>query len=106
VFGDAVAVHQADSVAYLRTRTEPIDVLYVDSLDTTEKGHAEHALRETETALARMHDHSLIVFDDTPWSAGAWIGKGAFAVPLLLERGWRVLYAGYQVVLTRTDQGD
>lgn len=99
VFGEAVNIHQQDSIAFLRRFADPIDVLYLDSLDTTEPRHAAHALQETKVALPKLHENSLIVFDDTPFNAGAWTGKGATAVPWLLEQGWQVGYAGYQVVL-------
>lgn len=105
VFGETVSVHQQDSVAFLKQFAGPIDVLYLDSLDTTEPNHAEHALKESKVAEHKLHAKSLIVFDDTPWNAGAFVGKGATAVPYLLERGWKVLYAGYQVVLSREDAG-
>lgn len=101
VFGETVHVHQADSVGFLKSFSNPIDVLYLDSLDTTEPGHAEHALREVEAALPHLHQESLILFDDTPWSDGAFTGKGAQAVPWLLHRGWTIRYAGYQVLLER-----
>lgn len=101
VFGDAVAVHTADSIKFLEKLTGPIDVLYLDSLDTTEPGHAEHAERELAAAKPRLHERSLIVVDDTPWHAGAWVGKGARVVPQLVQQGWKILYAGYQVVLAK-----
>lgn len=100
VFGSAVTIHQHDSVSYLAGFAERIDVLYLDSLDTTEPGHAEHCVREFEAAQSRLHGRSLVVIDDTPWQGGAFIGKGARLVPKLLGEGWRILYAGYQVVLT------
>jgi hypothetical protein len=100
VFGKSVRVVRQDSVEFLRRFEAPIDVLYLDSLDTTAAGHAEHALREVQAALPRLHQQSLVVLDDTPWQNGAWIGKGARAAPHLLKLGWSVLYAGYQVVLT------
>ena len=58
-------------------------------------------MRELEAALPHLHERSVIVIDDTPWQAGAFIGKGAQVVPWLLEHGWQLLYAGYQVVLTK-----
>lgn len=102
VFGSAVEIHCQDSVAFLEQYSRPIDVLYIDSLDTYEPGHAEHALREVQTALPRLHQRSLILIDDSYCQAGACCGKGALAVPWLLERGWCILYAGYQVLLTRS----
>ncbi|MBS0203966.1 MAG: class I SAM-dependent methyltransferase [Planctomycetes bacterium] len=101
VFGERVVIHQGNSVQFLRSFTDPIDVLYLDSLDTTEAHHAAHCQQELESASAKLHAQSLICIDDTPWQAGAFIGKGASAVPWLLNHGWRVLYAGYQVVLER-----
>jgi ADP-heptose:LPS heptosyltransferase len=99
VFGNTVTVHQASSECFLAREKGPIDVLYLDSLDTTEPGHAEHALRELEAALPRLHERSVVVVDDSPWRAGAWTGKGARVIPWLLERGWVVGYSGYQAVL-------
>lgn len=100
-FGNTVSVHEQDSVAFLRDFPGAIDVLYLDSLDTTEPGHAEHAARELEAAWPKLHERSLVLIDDTPRQGGVWIGKGARVVPLLLSRGWQVLYAGYQVLLAR-----
>ena len=101
VFGQTVTVHTGDSLASLTRFTSPIDVLYLDSLDTTEPGHAEHCVQEFEAAQHCLHDRSLIVIDDTPWLQGAFVGKGARLVPQLLKSGWRILYAGYQVLLSR-----
>ena len=102
IFGEAVTVHQGDSVGFLSQFREAIDVLYLDSLDTTEPEHAAHCLREVEAALPRLHAGSLICIDDTPWNGGALIGKGATAVPWLVDHGWQVIYAGYQVVLKKS----
>jgi hypothetical protein len=99
VFADTVSIHQSDSLTFLANFEQRIDVLYLDSLDTTEPGHAEHALHELQTAWPRLHERSVVVVDDTPWRAGTWTGKGALAVPWLLLRGWLVGYAGYQALL-------
>jgi ADP-heptose:LPS heptosyltransferase len=101
IFGTSVQIEQQDSVAFLRQFTGKIDVLYLDSLDTTEPGHADHCVKEFEAASPHLHDRSLVTIDDTPWNAGAFVGKGARLVPQLLEKGWRIIYAGYQVVLSR-----
>lgn len=101
VYGDVVNIHREDSISFLTEFSRPIDVLYLDSLDTTEPGHAEHALREARVALQRLHEQSLILIDDTYWQSGAFCGKGAQAVPWLLNHGWDVMFAGYQVLLCR-----
>jgi hypothetical protein len=105
IFGPAVTVHTDDSAAFLGRFPAAIDVLYLDSLDTTTAGHAEHALRELQAALPKLHERSLILVDDTPWNRGGWNGKGAVIVPWLLERGWRILYGGYQVLLDKKASG-
>jgi ADP-heptose:LPS heptosyltransferase len=103
VYGDTVQVHERDSIGFLQEFTGPMDVLYLDSLDTTEPGHAEHALREAEVAMPKLHERSLLLIDDTYWREGAFCGKGALAVPWLVRHGFRILYAGYQVLLTRSE---
>ena len=103
VFGDTVKVYEQDSLVFLReftATTDTIDLAYLDSLDSTDFGHADHAFHEMQLVLPKLNCKSLIVFDDTPWNGGAFTGKGAKAVPWLLENGWRILYAGYQVVLS------
>jgi len=101
VFGETVAVYCQDSLAFLKNFREPIDVLYLDSLDTYEPGHAEHAERELEAARPNLHEQSLIVVDDNPWRSGVWEGKGTRVVPRLVNEGWKILYGGYQVLLAR-----
>jgi ADP-heptose:LPS heptosyltransferase len=105
-FGDTVRVHQESSERFLSRFAGRIDVLYLDSLDTTEPGHAEYALKELEAALPRLHKESIVAVDDSPWRLGAWTGKGARVIPYLLERDWEILYAGYQCVLSRKQTGE
>jgi hypothetical protein len=102
VFGKVVSVHAGDSVAFLQRFAGTIDVLYLDSLDTSEPGHAEHALRELEAALPKLHEKSLVLVDDSAWKSRAWTGKGARVIPWLMDHGWHLLYGGYQALLSRT----
>ncbi|HEV3022326.1 MAG TPA: hypothetical protein VGX76_07650, partial [Pirellulales bacterium] len=88
-------------VAWLREFTRPIDVLYLDSLDAYSSGHDEHALAEIVAAYPKLHEKSLVLLDDTMWNRG-WIGKGSKVIPWLMERGWRIMLAGYQALLERT----
>ena len=99
-FGNAVEVCLADSVAHLKGGSEPIDLLYLDSLDADQTRCAEHGLAEIQAAYPRLRGRSLCACDDTPYAAGQFRGKGALAVPWLIERGWRVLYTGHQTVLS------
>jgi hypothetical protein len=98
-FGDAVEVVQGDSIEWLRSTRERIDVLYLDSLDTQAAGAAEHCLAEIEAAYYRLHSGSLVVLDDTLYRCRAYHGKGALAVPWLLNRGWEIVYSGFQTIL-------
>ena len=103
VFGNAVKIRHRDSVTFLRRFDLPIDVLYLDSLDTYKPGHAEHALAEIQAAMPHLHDKSLVIFDDTPCDGGVFTGKGAQAVPWLLKRGWDLLYSRWQAILSQTE---
>jgi len=90
-----------DSVRWLATNSQKIDLLYLDSLDVENPMHAEHCLAEVQAAVQSLADESLILIDDTPWSRGGWVGKGRLAVPWLTDHGWTIGAAGYQVLLER-----
>jgi hypothetical protein len=90
----------ADSVAWLKGGNEPIDLLYLDSLDADEARCAEHGLAEIQAAYPRLRGSSLVACDDTVYRAKAFHGKGAYVVPWLMERGWRILFSGHQTILT------
>lgn len=101
IFGGNVDVHCDDSLRYLGQRIEEIDLLYLDSCDTNVPGHAEHGLKEIQTAERLLHARSMVVYDDTSILAGKWQGKGMLGVPWMMERGWRPSYVGHQTVLVR-----
>jgi Methyltransferase domain/Glycosyltransferase family 9 (heptosyltransferase) len=100
-FGAAVDVCVADSVAWLKGGSEPINLLYLDSLDTDQARCAEHGLAEIQAAYPRLRGRSLVTCDDTVYRGNAFHGKGALLVPWLLERGWRILYSGHQTILSQ-----
>jgi hypothetical protein len=92
---------ELDQLDVLAARTQqPIDVLYLDSLDVEDPRHAEHGLAEIKAAEPKLSPRSIVVFDDTVWD-GSWVGIGALGVPYLLARGWNILASGYQAVLCR-----
>ena len=99
---------------------EPIAALYLDAYDFCHSSHSE--IREqvyrtaygyciNDEACQRMHliaaregsrrllQGGLLVIDDTWMEAGEWTGKGALAVPWLLEQGWPMLEAAERAVL-------
>lgn len=97
---ERVEFHKSDSAGWLRQFPSCVDVLYLDSADVGTPGYQEHCLAEMQAAAPRLGNDSLVVFDDTTWEGG-WTGKGALAVPWLLERGWGILLAGYQVIMSK-----
>jgi hypothetical protein len=102
--GLPVEVVLADSREWLRSYVgPPIDLLYLDSADVGTPGFEQCCLEEARLALPHLADGALILIDDTPAMGDGWEGKGALAVPWLLERGWRVIEAGYQVLLGRAE---
>jgi hypothetical protein len=95
-----ITFNVSDSVRWLEQPFQPIDVLYLDSMDTEHPEHAQHCIAEIRAALPRLHDRSIVAIDDTVWDRG-WKGKGSVAVPWMLEHGWRLIASGYQCVLER-----
>lgn len=102
-FSDFVTVHEEHSHRWLADLDGPaeIDVFYSDSLDTDSQGHAGCCLEECRLALPKLAADGLILIDDTVHQKGQWRGKGATAVPWLLEQGWKIKHAGYQALLGR-----
>lgn len=98
-FGDHVTITHSRGDDGISARDEPIDMLYLDSCDTEHPQHQEVCLQELQAALPRLQDDSLILIDDSPTQAGQRVGKGAQAIPWLIDHGWRVRYDGYQVLL-------
>lgn len=102
-WSERVRVINADSVAWLKRNTEPIDFAYLDSMDTHLPGSAEHGLAEAQAVAPRIAQNGIIAFDDSPADgAGGWTGKGTLGIPWLTSQGWQVHpVSGYQVVLVR-----
>lgn len=105
---------EADSVAFLRSwnveQQGPIHLLYLDSVDYEDPERSElHRLAEIETALPALADRCLVLFDDTTPTSDLgergiprFTGKGARAIPFLLERGFQIEWSrGGQVLLGR-----
>lgn len=80
---------------------EKFSACYLDSHDSHLPGHEENCLEEARLVLPHLADGALILIDDTPWHHGGFHGKGAQAVPWLLSQGWRIQFAGYQVLLEK-----
>lgn len=90
-----------DSITFLQDFNQPIDFLYLDSYDY-EIGNPnpsqEHHLKEIIAAYPKLTSKSIVMIDDCDLPGG---GKGGLVISYLLERGWKVLAAGYQVILVQ-----
>ncbi len=96
-----VTVVCSDSIEFLENFDQPIDFLYLDSYDFEPSDPFPsqwHHLNELEAALPMLHKNSIIMIDDCDLPQG---GKGKLVISYLLERGWRIAFQGYQVILVR-----
>jgi hypothetical protein len=96
----SVSIECCDSVEWLRHTRERIDVLYLGSVEIESSGDAGRGLAEIQAAEPKLREGSIVVYDASPWNRG-WVGNGAKGIPYLLERGWKVIAGGYQVVLSK-----
>lgn len=101
IFGRHVEVFCQDSLRYLGERSEPLDLLFLDSWDTYVPGFERHGLAEIQAAERLLHKKSMVVYDDTSILAGKWQGKGMLGVPWMIERGWTPVHIGHQTVLRK-----
>ncbi|WP_068471337.1 class I SAM-dependent methyltransferase [Candidatus Protochlamydia phocaeensis] len=90
-----------DSIAFLSQFNQSIDFLYLDSFDYdifNPGPSQEHHLKEILAVYPKLTDNSVIMIDDCDVPGG---GKGALVIPYLIDKGWKVLYSGYQVILIK-----
>jgi predicted O-methyltransferase YrrM len=94
-----------DSLKYLHERKEPIDLLYLDSLDCPlpPKDATEaqiHNLNELQVAYDKLHKGSIILIDDNNFENG---GKSRLSKRFLLVTGeWQCLLDYGQTVWIKT----
>lgn len=98
---DKANFHVGDSIAFLRDFDKQIDFLYLDSYDFDLRNplpSQQHHLYEIMAAYDKLHDRSVIMVDDCELPHG---GKGKLVIQYLLDRGWIIVYKGYQVILVK-----
>ncbi len=103
LFQDQVNLVHDDSVHFLQHFPQTIDFLYLDSFDFDENNpqpSQQHHLKEIEAAYDKLSPRSIVMIDDCKLPHG---GKGKEAISFLLNRGWKVIEDGYQVILTKVD---
>jgi len=95
-----VKVIESDSVAFLESFEEPIDILYLDS-----DNDADLILNEAKAALPHLHPESIILIDDC-FEVGLEEEplKGKLVIPFLEENGWIMEVKEYQALFVHKDR--
>ena len=97
-----VNVIHSDSVAFLESFDEPIDVLYLDSAND-----ANLILNEAKAALGCLHEESIILIDDCfsdEQKTSSMIQKGDLVIPFLEENGGVIVFKKCQVLFVHKDR--
>ena len=123
------AAHLADGATFIRDLAEPIAILYLDNFDvvynekhkaslmsrvgTVYEDNAEEInneraaqvhLEQALAALPLLTKPAYVGFDDTMVRDGELWGKGATAVPYLLEKGFSVAARGDDGLVLKTPE--
>ena len=99
-----VNLNISDSVAFLDQFKDQVDFIYLDSYDYPKRdkevqmASQEHHLKEIKAIEEKLHDKSLILIDDCDKPGG---GKGKLVISYLKGLGWKIVYNGYQVLMSR-----
>ena len=97
-----VSVVQSDAIEYINASDSKFDIAFIGGIELDRDDHQDYTLREVQAASGKMADGGVIAIDDAPYGGkGAWLGKGALAIPWLLENGWVIATSGYVTVLER-----
>lgn len=101
-FAENIEYVTDDSLNFLETFKEKIDLLYLDSYDyPIDENEADliasqtHQLNELKAAWDKLTDKSIIVLDDNAWKGG---GKCKLTKDFLIEKGWECLWDDFQSV--------
>lgn len=96
-----VKLIHSDSVNFLHKFRQPIDFLYLDSLDYDFRDPSpsqEHHLKEIKAAYPWLTPKAVVMIDDCALPER---GKGKLVIEYLLTKGWKILLEDYQVILSR-----
>jgi hypothetical protein len=91
-FAASITYVRGDSVAFLESFPEPIDLLYRDGLgcppDSDATAAQEHNLRELTAAFPHLSDGAVLILDDNRWANS---GKTRRSKDFPHAAGWRCL---------------
>ena len=94
---------ESDSVKFLSNYGNPIDFLYLDSMDVPIHEGADrvpcqqHSLNEFKAAEPILHDKSIVLIDD--YFGGD--GKGRLTELYMIEKGWRRIMVHQQQLFVK-----
>jgi hypothetical protein len=95
-FSAYIEFYIQDSLTFLAGFNEPIDLLYLDSLD----GHdpiaaSNHQLKEAQIAIEKLHDKSLILLDDKG-------SKTNLSINFFIKNNFKIIYeTNHQILLSK-----
>lgn len=94
-FSDFIEFYIQDSLVFLDEFKNPIDLLYLDSLDGHDPDAAsKHQLKEAQIAIEKLHDKSLILLDDKG-------SKTNLSINFFKKNNFKIIYeTNYQVLLS------
>ena len=95
-FSDHIRFYIKDSLVFLKEFNNPIDLLYLDSLDGHDPIAASgHQLNEAKIAIKKLHDNSLILLDDKG-------SKTNLSINFFKENDFKILFeTDFQVLLSK-----
>ena len=96
-----VSLWHMDSIDFLSSFTDTIDLLYLDSFDL-EPGFVdeaqEHNLNEFKASENKLSNNCLILIDDYKQPL---LGKAGKTLPYLKSLGYKVIMENYQILLSK-----
>lgn len=91
----------SDSIEFLNQFSKEIDFLYLDSCEFEHNNpipSQQHHLNELVAAYPCLHEKSIVMIDDCDLPHG---GMGKEVIDYLTKEGWKIVYKGYQVILSK-----
>lgn len=61
-------------------------------IEMTNENSEQAHLKQTQLIVSHAADRCIIHIDDTFQKGDQWVGKGATAVPWLIDNNWKIIY--------------
>ena len=102
-YNHLIDYQESDSIQFLKSYDQSIDLLYLDSMDVPIHEGADripcqqHNLKEFQAAENKLHQHSIVLLDD--YFNGN--GKGRLTEQYMMKNGWRRILAYQQQLFVK-----